>query len=313
MVQTVIAIDLGGTSIKYALVNENYKILFTGHMDSLASTGADQVIEQIKKSVQECLDYATAHGCKALAIGLGSPGITDKTNKIIVGGAENIVGWDNIPLANLLTETFQLPTQLANDANLMALGEATAGVAKGKTDVICLTIGTGIGGGMVIRGKLYGGYHSRGGELGHVPLIANGEPCSCGSVGCLEQYASTSALVRRYTQQAILQNKALPEKVNGRYILSQYALGETLAIEQLNEHCYYVGRGVAGYINIFSPQMVVIGGGISESGAFYIEKIREVAMEHCISECAVSTSIQVASLGGLAGCYGAAKLAFDIE
>lgn len=310
--RTVIAIDLGGTSIKYALVSESYEILFDGQLDSCASEGATKVLSQIEKSISACLAFATEYMHKPIAIGVGSPGISDETNKIILGGAENIIGWENIHIADHLLSLFNLPARVANDANLMALGEATAGIAKGKSDVIFLTVGTGIGGGMILSGKLYGGYHNRGGELGHVPLIANGEPCNCGSVGCLEQYASTSALVRRYKNKAQQLNIQLPDKVNGRYILSQYAIGDAFAIEQLNEHCYYMGRGVAGYINIFSPEMVVIGGGISESGPFYIEKIHNTAMQYCIKDCAANTTICAASLGGLAGCYGAAKLAFDI-
>ena len=167
----------------------------------------------------------------------------------------------------------------------MGLGEAKYGAGRGCTHVVFLTVGTGIGGAVIIDGKLFNGYANRGTELGHVPLIANGERCACGAIGCLEHYASTSALVVR------LYHENFP-----------------MAVECMSEHFYYLGRGIAGFVNIFSPQRIVLGGGVTESGIFYLEKIREVVREHVIADCALNTEIVAASLGNKAGFIGAASL-----
>lgn len=135
-------------------------------------------------------------------IGIGTPGIVDETNRIVLGGAENIKGWENLNLADRIEAETHLPVQMGNDANLMGLGETMYGAGQGARNVVFLTVGTGIGGAVVIDGKLFNGFANRGTELGHVPLIANGEPCACGSIGCLEHYASTSALVRRFNKRA---------------------------------------------------------------------------------------------------------------
>lgn len=162
----------------------------------------------------------------------------DGTNRIVLGGAENINGWENIHLADRIETETGLPALLGNDANLMGLGETMYGAGQGATHVVFLTVGTGIGGAVVIDGKLFNGYANRGTELGHVPLIANGEPCACGSVGCLEHYASTSALVRRFSQRIIDAGISYPnEEINGELIVRLYKQGDPIAKISLEEHC----------------------------------------------------------------------------
>ena len=201
---------------------------------------------------------------------------------------------------------------MGNDANLMGLGETMYGAGRGARNVVFLTIGTGIGGAVVIDGKLFNGFANRGTELGHVPLIANGEPCACGSVGCLEHYASTSALVRRFSKRASESGISFPnEEINGELIVRLYKEGDKLATESLEEHCDFLGHGIAGFINIFSPQRIVIGGGLSEAGDFYIQKVSEKAHRYAMADCAVNTRIMAASLGNKAGSIGAASLVFS--
>ena len=158
---------------------------------------------------------------------------------------------------------------------------------------------------------MFNGYANRGTELGHVPLIANGEPCACGSVGCLEHYASTSALVRRFSQRIIDAGISYPdEEINGELIVRLYKQGDPIAKISLEEHCDFLGHGIAGFINIFSPQKIVIGGGLSEAGDFYIQKVSEKARSYAIPDCAVNTQIIAAALGNKAGSIGAASLFF---
>lgn len=307
-----IGIDLGGTSIKYALISNEGEFLFQGKLPSLADISAEAVIEQLIKAINEVKAFATEQGYNIEGIGIGTPGIVDETNRIVLGGAENIKGWEKLPLADTIEKATELPTLLGNDANLMGLGETMYGAGQGATHVVFLTVGTGIGGAVVIDGKLFNGFANRGTELGHVPLIANGEACACGSVGCLEHYASTSALVRRFTQRSAEAGIQYPGKeINGELIVHLYKEGNKLATECLEEHCDYLGHGIAGFINIFSPQPIVIGGGLSEAGNFYIEKISRQAHRYAIPDCAVNTEIIAARLGNKAGSIGAAGLIFN--
>ena len=189
-----IGIDLGGTSVKYALIDNEGVFHFQGKLPSKADVSAEAVIGQLVAAINEVKAFAKEQDYKINGIG-------DCTNRIVLGGAENIKGWENLCLADRIEAETGIPVLLGNDANLMGLGETMYGAGKGATHVVFLTVGTGIGGAVVIDGKLFNGFANRGTELGHVPLIANGESCACGSVGCLEHYASTSALVRRFSKR----------------------------------------------------------------------------------------------------------------
>ena len=304
-----IGIDLGGTNVKYALIDNEGVFHFDGILPSMAEVSAEAVIGQLAEAVSQVKKVAALNGIDLKGVGIGTPGIVDETGRIVVGGAENIRGWENIALAGRLEEISALPVRMGNDANLMGLGETVFGAGRGASDVVFITVGTGIGGAVVIGGKLFAGYAGRGTELGHVPLIADGEKCACGSVGCLEHYASASALVRRFCDRMKRESPAFdPGNVDGKYIVGLYRQGDAVAVESLDEHCDFLGHGIAGFINIFSPQKVVIGGGLSQAGEFYISKVREAAMKYSMRDCAVNTEIVAAELGNRAGCLGAASL-----
>ncbi len=306
-----IGIDLGGTNVKYALIDSKGVFHFDGILPSMADISAEAVIGQLSEAVSQVKKVAAVNGIALKGAGIGTPGIVDDTGRTVVGGAENIAGWENIALADRLEEISGLPVRMGNDANLMGLGETVFGAGRGASDVVFITVGTGIGGAVVIGGKLFAGYAGRGTELGHVPLIADGEKCACGSVGCLEHYASASALVRRFCDRM---RGRFPDfdgrNVDGKYIVALYKQGDSVAVESLDEHCDFLGHGIAGFINIFSPQKVVVGGGISQAGEFYISKVREAAMKYAMRDCAANTEIVAAELGNRAGCLGAASLVF---
>lgn len=306
-----IGIDLGGTSVKYALIDDKGVFHYEGKIPSRADESAEAVIEQLVFAFEDIKNYADENNLRIGGIGIGTPGIVDSTNSKVLGGAENIKGWENLPLASIIEGSTGYYTVIGNDANMMGLGETLYGAGHGAKDVVFLTVGTGIGGAVIIDKKLYCGHNNRGTELGHVPLIANGEPCACGSVGCLEHYASTSALVRRFTRRITEAGISYPgEEINGELIVRLYKAGDEIAIQSLDEHCDFLGHGIAGFINVFSPQRVVIGGGLSEAGDFYIQKISEKAHRYAIHDCAMYTKIMAASLGNKAGCIGAASLIF---
>lgn len=302
-----IGIDLGGTTIKYALISSDGEFLFEGITDTPATQGAEAVLQALCRAADECVAAAATKRLSIEGIGMGSPGIISPDGQCVLGGAENIVGWEGIDVGARLTSHTGLRTLLGNDANLMALGEVLYGAAKGAEDVVFLTVGTGIGGGVLIGGKLQGGWQGRGMELGHVVLIADGERCACGAVGCLEHYASTSALVRRYAERKGI----TPEQTNGRDIVRHYHEGEPEAVQSLEEHWEFLGQGIRSFINIFAPQKVVIGGGISEAGEFYFEGLRRHTKAHIMEVCGGHTEIVAAILGNCAGSLGAAGLILE--
>ncbi len=306
-----IGIDLGGTFIKFGLVCSNGELLYEGTLPTEANISSDKVIDNLIIAVRDVLMYAKLHQIVPIGVGIGTPGIVDRTHRIILGGAENIAGWSNIHLSEIMEKACGLPVWVNNDANMMGLGEQAFGVAKNFSDVLFLTIGTGIGGAIIIDNKLFGGYNNRGAELGHTPLIADGIPCACGSVGCLEAYASTTALIRQFKSLSEEAEVIYKEEVTGKLIIQLYLENNNIAVEVLDAHCKYLGRGIAGFVNVFSPQRVVLGGGISECGNFYIEKINEAMQKHVVSACAVNTEICAAQLGNKAGTLGSAQWAFN--
>lgn len=307
----VIGIDLGGTSVKYALIDNEGTLHRQGRLPSYADISAEAITGQICKAVRDAADAAANLGIRVEGIGIGTPGIVDASGRRVLGGAENLAGWENLPLADIIEKEIGLSVRIGNDANMMGLGEMAFGAGKGCGNIVFVTVGTGIGGAVLIDGKLFGGYANRGTELGHVPLIADGERCACGSVGCLEHYASASALVRRFCERLEKAGAPVPsEEINGELIVRLYKENDAIAVESFNEHCDFLGHGIAGFINIFSPQLVVVGGGLSESGDFYIKKVSESAFRYAIPDCAVNTRIVAASLGNRAGCLGAASLFF---
>uniref|UniRef100_UPI0025896AD4 ROK family protein n=1 Tax=uncultured Alistipes sp. TaxID=538949 RepID=UPI0025896AD4 len=228
--------------------------------------------------------------------------------RTVLGGAENIAGWENIPLADRIEAAAGLPVVASNDANVMALGETLFGAAKGATDVVFVTVGTGIGCGLLIDGRLYRGYRNRGMEMGHITVRSDGEACACGGVGCLEHYASTSALVRRFCE---LSGNGKDADVDGKDVVFFYKEGNPAAVEAMEEHWNYLSHGIASMVNLFAPQRVVVGGGISEAGEFYLEKLREGVRRQAMEVCGGDTEIVAAVLVNRAGCLGAAGLVLD--
>lgn len=304
-----IGIDLGGTNIKFGLVSSIGELLYENMLSTEADRSSEKVIDNIILSIKMILEYANQNNITPIGIGIGTPGIVDKTHRVVVE-ANNIVGWSNILLANEIEKIFSLPVSINNDANLMGLGEQTFGSAKGYSDVLFLTIGTGIGGAIIIDNKLFTGYDNRGAELGHIPLFADGMSCSCGGNGCLEAYASTNALIHQFEKRCKDSRTNLSEEISGKLIIKLYNENNQFAIESLNEHCRFLAQGIAGLVNVFSPQLVVLGGGISESGAFYVDKIKAEFDSSVIGNCAVNTKIIAAKLGNKAGILGAAQWMF---
>mgnify|MGYP005903863369 FL=1 len=308
MKRYAIGIDLGGTSVKYAVVASSGEVLFNGQLPAFAQDGPEAVLEQLLSGITACREYAAGEGLELAGIGIGTPGVVSADGRTVLGGAENIAGWENIPLADRVEAAAVLPVVASNDANVMALGETLFGAAKGATDVVFVTVGTGIGCGLLIDGRLYRGYRNSGMEMGHITVRSDGEACACGGVGCLEHYASTSALVRRFCE---LSGNGKDADVDGKDVVFFYKEGNPAAVEAMEEHWNYLSHGIASMVNLFAPQRVVVGGGISEAGEFYLEKLREGVRRQAMEVCGGDTEIVAAVLGNRAGCLGAAGLVLD--
>ena len=298
-----VGIDLGGTFIKFALISEKGEIVYNDKL-SIGAAKRDDILNTIRQSITLTLGKAKERNLPVIGIGIGSPGLC--CDGIVVGGADNLDRWENIPLSPMFTKEFSLPVLIDNDANVMGLGEVVFGAAKDCTDVIFITVGTGIGGAIVADGKLYGGYKNRGTEMGHVTVDHKGIDCNCGGRGCLEAYASTSALIRQYAD-ASGKNE---NEIDGFYIVQKFKEGEETAVKCMEEHTDILGHAIAGFINTFAPQKVVIGGGISESGQFYIDMIKKSALSYAMKDCSANTDVIGATLGNHAGSLGAASLIF---
>ncbi len=289
-------IDLGGTSIKYAAVTENGQVLFENKIPTNATRSKEDVI----KSLADCIHELQQNFQNIACVGIGTPGLVDIEAGVVKGGAGNLPDWENIPLASILTKAVNLPVFVDNDANLMGLGEYVFGYQQKGENMIFLTIGTGIGGAIIINGDLYRGHRYAGAELGCIPIEVDNQE------GLWEDFASTAAMVRRYKDRIQNENN---ESIDGEYIIKQYKSGEANALEVVNENVKLIGKGVAAYINIFNPECIIIGGGVSEAGEIYIDKIRTEAMKYAMDDCKEGVKILAASLGNKAGFLGAAYFA----
>jgi glucokinase len=299
-----IGIDIGGTYIKYGLADHSGNILFESIKPTYLPDSS--VYDNIGNIIGEVRAFAASGGLGVAGIGIGVPAIVD--NGLVTGCFTNLPELDGMALGRRLEQT-GIPVCVGNDANLMGLAEWTFGAARGDSDAIFLTIGTGIGGAIVVNGELYGGYRGKGAELGHVIVQADGGyPCGCGGRGCLEAHASVRALVEDYQRSP---DSSLSEDIDGAMVVDRYLAGEPAAVLAMNRHFDWLAAGIAGLINIFSPQKVVIGGGISEAGEFYIREIRERAMARAMKETSQNTLIEAARLGNRAGFLGAAALVFS--
>ena len=297
-----IGIDIGGTSLKCGVVNELGDILFSFLVSLKDAKTEAEIIDLMVNAIKQCTDQLNE---PVVGIGIGFPGLIE--DDVIIGGGVNLPGFENLPLGKILKELTGHNVAIDNDANLMGLAELMYGAAKDSTDAIFLTIGTGIGGAVMINKGLYSGYKNRGGELGHTVIQHNGIICACGGRGCLETYASVTALIRFYQTQ----NPSANENIDGKTIVEKYLSGENHAIKTMQHHFDYLASGIVNFVNVFSPQKVIIGGGISEAGQFYIDELTQRVKVFALPVAFNHTTIVAADLGNKAGLLGACANAFQ--
>jgi glucokinase len=311
-VRYVLGIDVGGTNlVAGVLAEDGSEIHGVVSEPTLAAQGADPVIGRIVKLAKAAIRES---GKKVEGVGIGSPGPLD-TKKGIVLLTPNL-GWTNMPLRDRVSEGLGLPATLDNDANCAIFGEWWRGAARGGRYVIGLTLGTGIGGGIVIDGKIYHGVTDAAGEFGHVTIDANGRRCKCGNYGCIEAYASGPAIAERAVEG--IQSGAetgLAQYVNGDLskITAQIVYeaandGDEWAHEVVRETASLLGAAVASFINIFNPEVVVICGGVTQAGDWLFNPLRSEVKRRAFKPAWEACQIVPGTLPGTAGVYGAAAV-----
>lgn len=313
MMKYFAGIDLGGTSIKGGIVNSDNEILYTRSIKTMPERGFEAVAEDISKLV---LDMALQYGIKMQDIeyiGIGSPGAIDSVNGVVYFAGN--LSWENAHLGEYVRERLGKEVHVGNDANCAALGEYLTGSQMKYKSMAMVTIGTGVGFGLILDSKVYSGATYGGGEFGHTTLILGGEDCTCGRKGCIEAYASFTALLRdtrRFTEknpQSLLA-KLEKEKGNleGKDVFEAAINGNSDAVAIIDRFLGYIGAGVVNLINILDPAAIIIGGGISKSEAYFLPIIKKYVEENAFCRQVPPPEIKVASSGNDVGIIGAARL-----
>ena len=304
-----IGIDLGGTTVKAALCAPDGTLL---HKQS-APTPTGDAAGLCAAMKQLALGLCAAQGAapeQITSIGIGVPGSFDKATCTLKFGTN--LGMNNVCFADAFQPDFGCTVQLDNDANCAALGEVTAGAAKGAKNMVMVTLGTGVGGGIIIGGKLYTGCNGIAGEVGHMVIRQGGERCGCGRDGCLEAYASAASFVR-FAERALAAGRgsmlqAHAGHLNAKMICDAVDAGDALACELFDEYCLNLSCGLANFINIFQPEAIVLGGGLAGYGEKLLAPLRRLTLPQTFRSDGRNTEIVCASLGNDAGLIGAAML-----
>ena len=307
-----IGIDLGGTFIKGGIVDEKGNILCQDKTPTQSDKGAEQVSKNIATLCETLLKRAGVDKKEIVGIGMGVPGMIEPEKGVVVYA--NNLGWENFAIGETLEQLTGLPVKIANDANVAALGETKFGCGKEYDNTVFITLGTGVGGGIVINGKLFEGYRGAGAELGHAVIVAGGEPCSCGRKGCWEAYASATALIRD-TKRAMQKNAnsklwevGTLEKVDGKTAFDYKNTDET-AKAVVDNYLEKLGVGLVNIANELRPQAIILGGGVCAQGDELVKPLQaQMDREIYAGNKGPAVKIITATLGNSAGLLGAAAL-----
>lgn len=311
-----IGVDLGGTSIKVGLLNSEYKIIQSTTLPTRRERKSEEVIRDIAMLCKEVMGEKGITEKEVHSIGIGCPGIASSKEGVVVYSSN--LNFRNVNVKKEIQKYIDIDVFVENDARSATLGEAICGAAQGKDSVVMVTLGTGIGGGIILNGKIFAGAFFAGGEIGHhVIAIENGEPCGCGRTGCWEQYASATALIRQ-AKKAAAQNpdSALItlakdqsiDNINAKIVFDAADRGDQIAEKVLDQYFKYIAQGVANMVNILQPEAIVIGGGVSAQKERLTEPVRKYVQDEMFGGLELQTEIKAATLGNDAGIIGAALL-----
>jgi glucokinase len=297
----IVCFDIGGTFIKYGVFDPKGQLLVKSKMATPTSHEIPDVLNNKVKSLQ--------HDFHISAIGISSCGLVNREKGMILF-SNNIQGYSGMKLGEILFSLTQIPVSVENDVKSACLGEMWQGAVKDKRNAVFLTLGTGIGSSIVMDGRIVNGSSGLAGELGHTVIVAGGKPCSCGRKGCFERYASTSAFVQDYKEEA-LQNGKTGVDVSGETIMELVMRAEPIALAVYQRFIHYISIGLTNVIHLFNPEKIIIGGGITEGEGPFIQDINIQLRNEVMDVYGNEDTVIASSLGNDAGLYGACYLALN--
>lgn len=315
MSKVIIGVDLGGTNIKAAIVSEDKKILAKESRPTHAGDGPDAVMDLMAKTVFDLMQGQGLDMSQALAAGFGAPGPMNWETGIVYS-PPNLPGWKDVPLADQMTKRLHIPCFVDNDANVACFGEYWLGAGQGAESIVVFTLGTGVGGGIVVFGKLLRGIDGTAAELGHIKVQRDGRLCGCGARGCLEAYASVTGMVRTArenwdTAETLLRTMCnnAPETLTGKMIYEAAAAGDAYAQNVFKETAIWLGIGAASMVNALNPERIILCGGMIGAGEILFGTVRRTIMENAFEVPAKRCQVVPAGLGDDSGVIGSAGCA----
>lgn len=310
MAKFIYGVDIGGTSVKMGLFDSEGEVIEKWEIPTQKENKGEQILPDIARSIQEKNTERSIANEDILGIGMGVPGPITEDGRVL--NCVNL-GWGIFSVADRVRELTGIEkVKIGNDANVAALGEQWRGGGRSFDSIVMVTLGTGVGGGVILNGKILTGANGAAGEIGHIPVTIDGSrPCTCGKTGCLEQYSSATAIMRKARE--LVENTDTPsmmrdyEKITGKEIFAAYEAGDALAAEVVDEFAQYLGLGLAQVAQVVDPQAFVIGGGVSKNGPVVTEVIQKEYKKNAMFAMQ-DTEFCLAELGNDAGIYGAVKM-----
>jgi len=315
-----LGIDLGGTKIIAALVDRQGRILARDYRETMPADGQAAVIARMIDAACTVMEAGGVNASQVAAVGVAAPGPIDAESGVVTA-PPNLPGWKDVPLRRLMEEDLSVPTWLENDANAAALGEHRFGAGKGTRHMIYVTASTGIGGGLILDGQLYRGATGAAGEIGHITLLPKGPHCGCGNRGCLEALASGKAIAREARERV---SRGVPtligdlaegdlDQISAKLVAQAAAQGDIPAREIIEEAMSYLGLGMASLVNLFNPELIVIGGGLTKMGELLFDPVRRIIARTAFRSSAEAVEVVPAQLGDDVGVLGAAAVAMGAK
>jgi glucokinase len=308
-----LGVDLGGTKVETALVDSTGRILAGHRQSATAAGGPHEIIEGVAKAARLCIEES---GSSATALGVGVAAQVEKESGMVLN-APNL-GWKQIPLRDRLQALLEIPTFVINDVNAVAWGEWRHGAGRGSDNLVCIFVGTGIGGGVVCDGRLLEGHSNTAGELGHIPIVADGRSCTCGGRGCVEAYAGGWAIALRAQEEALKDQQAADvliktagsiQDITAGTVSMAFHLGDPLAVRLIEETVSSLSACAVGIVNAFNPEYLILGGGVVDGLPHLVEEVKKTVENSALKAVARDLTIVRAALGSQAGVIGAAALA----
>ncbi|WLR49782.1 ROK family glucokinase [Bacillus tianshenii] len=306
----LVGIDLGGTSIKLAFITLDGELVHKWHIPTNTSDGGRNITSDIASSIKEQLSVCGGHQEYLQGIGMGAPAFIEMATGYVYHAVN--IGWREYALKEELEAATGLPAVIDNDANVAAIGEMWKGAGDGSDQLLCVTLGTGVGGGIIINGEIVHGINGMAGEIGHITVeTENGAPCNCGKTGCLETVASATGIVRLARQAAVQNSKSIlrdVETLTAKDVFEVAEKGDTAAIQVIERVTHDLGLALANLSNAINPEKIVLGGGVSKAGNNLLKHLRKAFEKYALPRVSEGADLEIATLGNDAGVIGAAWL-----